>query len=166
VTVISSEKDVNALTLTFVAEFAAPIDRVWQVWADPRKLERWWGPPSWPATFERYEFKPGGDVRYHMTGPDGTKPRGWWAFTDVEEPRRLEFDAGFSDDNGDPVDPADSNHFAVSLEATGAGTRMTTVSVFRSAEQLERVAEMGMQEGLVQAMGQIDAILAGNGVQG
>ena len=49
-TVIDVQKDTTALTLTFVAEFDAPVDRVWQLWADPRKLERWWGPPEWPPS--------------------------------------------------------------------------------------------------------------------
>jgi uncharacterized protein YndB with AHSA1/START domain len=150
--VISSEKDVNALTLTFVAEFPAPAERVWRVWSDPRLLERWWGPPTWPATVDRFEFKPGGDVRYHMTGP----------VTEVDEPRRLEFDDGFADDAGEPVDPEDITHAVVTLEESGSGTRMTTVSTFRSAAQLETLAEMGMEEGMRQAMGQIDAILAEN----
>lgn len=75
-TVVSVTKDVDALTLTFVAEFAASVERVWQVWEDPRKLERWWGPPTWPATFERHDFVVGGRSRYHMTGPEGEKSRG------------------------------------------------------------------------------------------
>ena len=158
-TVVSSIKDVETLTLTFVAEFDAPVDRVWQVWADPRKLERWWGPPTWPATFDRYDFEPGGQVRYYMTGPDGEKAHGWWTITAVEAPHRLEFDDGFADDNGEPVDPKDVTHGVVTLEATGSGTRMTTVSTFVSAEQLERMAAMGMEEGMRLAMGQIDALL-------
>ncbi|MBG0562816.1 SRPBCC family protein [Actinoplanes aureus] len=158
-TVISSTKDVDKLTLTFVAEFDAPVERVWRVWSDPRKLERWWGPPTWPATFERYEFQPGGQVRYFMTGPDGEKAHGWWTITAVEAPHRLEFDDGFADDKGEPVDPKDITHGVVTLEATGSGTRMTTVSTFVSAEQLERMAAMGMEEGMREGMGQIDALL-------
>jgi uncharacterized protein YndB with AHSA1/START domain len=42
-TVIAVERDSVALTLTIMSEFAAPVERVWQVWADPRQLERWWG---------------------------------------------------------------------------------------------------------------------------
>lgn len=76
-TVVSVTKDVDALTLTFVAEFAASVERVWQVWADPRQLERWWGPPTWPATFQRHDFVVGGQSRYHMTGPEGEKSHGW-----------------------------------------------------------------------------------------
>ncbi|MEU4420601.1 SRPBCC domain-containing protein [Actinoplanes sp. NPDC024001] len=158
-TVISSTKDVEKLTLTFVAEFDAPVDRVWQVWADPRKLERWWGPPTWPATFERYEFEPGGQVRYFMTGPDGERAHGWWTITAVDAPHRLEFDDGFADDKGEPVDVKDTTHGVVTLEAAGGRTRMTTVSTFVSAEQLERMAAMGMEEGMRQAQGQIDALL-------
>ena len=44
-------------------------ERVWQLWADPRQLERWWGPPTYPATFTQHDLAPGGHVEYHMTGP-------------------------------------------------------------------------------------------------
>lgn len=34
------QKDLETRTLTITAEFAAPIERVWQVYADPRQLEK------------------------------------------------------------------------------------------------------------------------------
>ena len=58
-TVTTIDKDTEALTLTLVADFAAPIDAVWELWADPRKLERWWGPPTYPATFVSTTSPPG-----------------------------------------------------------------------------------------------------------
>jgi uncharacterized protein YndB with AHSA1/START domain len=160
-TVVSSTKDAQALTLTFVAEFAADPDRVWQVWEDPRQLERWWGPPTWPATFERHEFTVGGQSRYYMTGPEGEKSRGWWTITAIEAPHRLEFDDGFADDAGEPTDSIDPIHAIVTIEAIDGGTRMTTLSRFTSTEHLEQMLEMGMEEGMRLAMGQIDAQLAG-----
>ena len=33
--VTSVDKDFDSLTLTLVADFDAPIERVWQLWADP-----------------------------------------------------------------------------------------------------------------------------------
>lgn len=158
--VISSQKDLQALTLTMVAEFGASVEQVWQVWADPRKLERWWGPPTWPATFDRYEFVPGGQARYHMTGPEGEKARGWWSITLIEAPHRLEFDDGFADDSGEPSGWLGSTHAVVTLDGSGDSTRMTIVSTFTSVEQLEKMAEMGMEEGLRLAIGQIDGLLA------
>jgi uncharacterized protein YndB with AHSA1/START domain len=159
-TVVSSQKDAEALTFTFIAEFDASVERVWQVWEDPRQLERWWGPPSWPATFEQHDFVVGGWSRYHMTGPDGGKVRGWWTITAIEAPRRLEFDDGFADENGEPLDTAAPVHAVVTIESDGAKTRMTTVSTFTNAEQLETMADMGMEEGMRQSLGQIDDVLA------
>ena len=40
--VTSVDKDFESLTLTLVADFDARTERVWQLWADPRQLERWW----------------------------------------------------------------------------------------------------------------------------
>ena len=158
--VVSSEKDLDALTLTFVAEFDAPVERVWQLWRDPRQLERWWGPPGWPATFEQHEFEVGGRSNYYMTGPEGEKPRGWWQITAVDAPNRFEFDDGFSDEDGNPDDTAGAAHGVVTLEAVGDRTRMSIVTTFESAEQLQQMMEMGMEEGMREAMGQIDALLA------
>ena len=86
-TVASVDKDPEHLTLVLVAEFAAPVERVWQLWADPRQLERWWGPPSHPSTVEEHDLAPGGAVTYFMTGPDGETSRGWWRVTAVDPPR-------------------------------------------------------------------------------
>lgn len=158
-TVISSEKDVDALTLTFVAEFDADADRVWQVWENPRRLERWWGPPTWPATFERHEFVVGGEARYYMTGPDGEKAHGWWTIVAIDAPRRLELEDGFADEHGEPDASAEPMRMVVTLEDIARGTRMTVVTTFANTEQLDKDLEMGMEDGMRLAMGQIDALL-------
>ena len=158
-TVLSATTDEQALTLTLVAEFAAPQDRVWQVWSDPRKLERWWGPPSWPATFEEHDLRPGGQARYFMTGPDGTKSRGWWEFLTVDEPNGLSFRDGFADEAGDLNEDMPTMVGTVTLTPTDGGTRMTLTSQFRTLEELQKLVGMGMVEGITSAMGQIDALL-------
>jgi len=159
-TVTSTRKDVEALTLGFVTEFEAPIERVWDLFQDPRKLERWWGPPGWPATFTQYDFVPGGDASYYMTGPDGTRAAGWWQITAIDAPQRLEFDDGFADEEGKRVEEMGAAHGVVTLEGIGAVTRMTITTYFESREQFDKMAEMGMEEGMREALGQIDAILA------
>jgi uncharacterized protein YndB with AHSA1/START domain len=159
-TVISSTKNPEALSFTLIAEFDAGVERVWEIWEDPRQLERWWGPPTWPATFEKHEFTPGGEASYYMTGPDGEKARGWWRITDVQAPTHLEFDDGFADDDGAPVEAMGTTHATVTLEEIGDRTRMTVLSTFESEEQMNQMVEMGMEEGMKEAAGQIDAILA------
>ena len=78
-----------------ISDFDAPVERVWELWTDPRKLERWWGPPSYPATFETHDLVPGGEVRYFMTSPEGEQHAGMWRVTAVDPPVRLQFDDVF-----------------------------------------------------------------------
>src|ERR687895_2709049 len=92
------EHDLDARTLTITAEFAAPVERIWQVYADPRQLEKVWGPPTYPATVVDHDLTPGGRVTYFMTGPEGDQSRGWWRVLTIEAPHHLEFEDGFADD--------------------------------------------------------------------
>jgi uncharacterized protein YndB with AHSA1/START domain len=159
--VVSTTQDAEALTLTMVAELAAPPERAWQVWSDPRQLERWWGPPEWPASFEQHDFVVGGRVTYCMTGPDGEKARGWWQLLVVDEPRLIEFEDGFADESGTPNPDLPTTRARVDLEPIPSGTRMTITSHFATLEQMEQLARMGMVEGLTMSVEQIDALLGG-----
>lgn len=159
-TVIGTTKDPANLTLTIVAEFDANPEQVWTVWEDPRKLERWWGPPSWPATFTRHDFVVGGESRYHMTGPDGETHGGYFQMHAIDRPNRIDFANGLAGADGGPTSamPPMSGH--VIFEAIGTRTRMTAVSRFVDLAQMETMLAMGMAEGMTLAIGQIDALLA------
>jgi uncharacterized protein YndB with AHSA1/START domain len=159
--VTSVDRDFDGLTLTLVADFDAPTERVWQLWADPRQLERWWGPPSHPATVEEHDLTPGGEVTYFMTGPQGERHRGWWRVTSVNPPKSLEFTDGFADQDGTPIADMATTTVQMQLTEHGGGIRMEVRSVFDSREQMEQLVSMGMTEGLQQAVGQMDALLAG-----
>lgn len=159
-TVTTVERDVEGLGLTLIAEFDATVDRVWELWADPRQLERWWGPPGHPATVEEHDLTPGGAVSYLIGGPDGEEHRGWWRISSVGPPTSLDFTDGFADGEGAPI--ADMPITTVSMRLTERDglTRMELRSVFASREAMERLMEMGTDEGLRLAVGQMDALLA------
>jgi uncharacterized protein YndB with AHSA1/START domain len=159
-TVITTTKDSENLTLTLVAAFDTTPDRVWEVWEDPRKLERWWGPPTFPATFTRHDFVVGGESRYFMTGPAGETSRGWWRIEAIDKPRRLDFANGLAGDDGEPAPGVEPMSGYVTFEATDSGTRMTAVTHFIDAVQMQTMLDMGMQDGMTQAIGQIDALLS------
>jgi len=164
-TVTAVHKDADALTMTIDGEFDASPDRVWQLWSDPRQLERWWGPPTYPATFTKHDLAPGSRVEYHMTGPEGDQPKGYWDILETEPPHRLVVRDGFANDDGTPNDDFPTGEMRVTIEQAGAGrTRMSIVSIFPSTEAMEQVLAMGQEQGMIEAMGQIDAILAENAV--
>ncbi|CAN5851555.1 SRPBCC domain-containing protein [soil metagenome] len=160
-TLTAVRKDPEALTMTINAEFDAPPARVWQLWADPRQLERWWGPPTYPATITTHDLRPGSRVEYHMTGPEGDQLRGYWVILEANEPNTLVFRDGFANDDGTPNSDLPTMEARVAIEAIdGRRTRMSIESRFPSAEAMEQVLAMGAEEGMTQAVGQIDAILA------
>lgn len=155
------DKDLDAHTMTVVAEYDAPVERVWQLYADPRQLERFWGPPTWPATVVDHDLRPGGRVTYVMTGPEDEKAGGYWDVLEVEAPRRFVVDDGFADDAGQPNPDLPITRMALELtERAGGGTLMTVESTFASTEAMQQVLAMGMEEGMREAMGQIDDLLA------
>jgi uncharacterized protein YndB with AHSA1/START domain len=160
-TVTAVQKSRDTLTMTINAEFDASAERVWQLWEDPRQLERWWGPPTYPATVDSHDLRPGGRVAYHMTGPTGDRPRGYWDVIETDPPRSLSFRDGFANDDGTPDDAMPRNEARVTIEEIGRGrTRMSIESHFPSIEAMDQVLAMGMEQGITQAVGQIDAILA------
>jgi uncharacterized protein YndB with AHSA1/START domain len=160
-TVTDLRKDVQNLTMTVDSEFAATPERVWQLWADPRQLERWWGPPTYPATVTAHDLRVGGRVEYHMTGPEGDQPRGYWEIVEAEPPHRLVFRDGFAEADGRPNTDMPVNEVRVSIADIGDGqTRMSIESVFPDTAAMEQLLAMGMDEGLKGALEQIDAILA------
>ena len=100
-------------------------------------------------------------MEYHMTGPEGDQPRAYWEVQEVDPPRSLVVRDGFADDDGSPNSEMPTNQIRVTIEELGAGrTRMSIVSTFPSTEAMEQVLAMGMEQGLTEAVGQIDAILA------
>ncbi len=160
-TVTDVHKDLDALSMTISTEWDAPIARVWQLWADPRKLERWWGPPTYPATATEHQLRAGGTVKYFMTGPEGEQFHGYWNVVAVDEPKRLDMRDGFADAEGTPNDEMPATDFTVTFDELPSGaTRMVIESRFPSREAMEQLIAMGMDEGITAAMGQIDAILA------
>jgi len=160
-TVTAVHKDPVALTMTLTAEFDASPERVWDLWADPRQLERWWGPPTYPATFTAHDLTLGSRVEYHMTGPTGDQPHGYWDILEADRPRRLVFRSGLANPDGTPNDGLPANVGSVTIEPIAAGrTRMSIESRYPSSGAMAQFLAMGMQEGLTEAVGQIDAILA------
>lgn len=158
ITTVSS--DPKALTLTVVADYPVTVERLWEAYADPRQLERFWGPVEWPATFTRHDMAVGGESRYYMTGPAGERAHAWFQFLTVEPHRRFEVEDGFAHEDGSRNSEMPTMRMVFSFEKTKTGSRFTAVTQFPSIEAMEQLMQMGMMEGMQSAMGQIDAVLA------
>lgn len=158
--ITSVETDLDALTMTVVADFHASRERLWEAYTDPRQIERFWGPVEWPATFTRHDVYVGGRSAYVMTGPNGERSAGFWEFLAVEHGRFFEVRDGFADEAGEENSAMPSMRMTFVFEDTDRGSRLVTTTHFGSVDQLEQLLGMGMKEGMRSAMSQIDAVLA------
>jgi uncharacterized protein YndB with AHSA1/START domain len=104
--------------------FAASPEVVFAAFAAPERLARWWGPDGFRNTFELFEFRPGGQWRFTMHGPDGTDYPNESSFGPIEPARKV------------VVQHVNHPHFVltITLEPVAAGTRVTWEQVFESAE--------------------------------
>lgn len=153
-------QDLDDLTLTITADFAAPVERIWEVYADARQLERVWGPPTYPATFVDHDLAPGSRSTYFMTSPEGHKHAGFWDITETNEPKEFSFDDGFADLDFVPKPDMPVGKNVFTFTEHDGGTRATYVSTYASADALQKVLDMGIVEGTSSAINQIDALLA------
>lgn len=152
--------DPEALTLTITGEYAVPVERLWDAFADPRQVEKIWGPEGWPATFTRHDMTPGGRSAYYMTGPDGTRVHAFWRILSVEPHRAFVAEDGFAHEDGRPDESMPTMRMTWTFAPTPAGSTFTSVTRFPSTEAMEQLAEMGVMEGLQSALAQIDRVLA------
>jgi uncharacterized protein YndB with AHSA1/START domain len=152
--VTSVNKDPEALTLTVVADFAAPVRRLWDAYFDPRQIERFWSPPSLPTVFVRHDGYPGGRSEWLMTTPDGNVAKLSWIWGAIDEFKSFEA----LDGDGPPIHGP--MRMVFTFEETSTGSRVSTTSYFASSDNYQESIDMDMDEGMRQAMNQMDAVLA------
>jgi uncharacterized protein YndB with AHSA1/START domain len=158
--ITSITSDPEALTITLIGDYPVSVERLWAAWSDPRQLERFWGPPEWPATFTRHDMAVGGRSEYHMTGPDGERSSGYWVFEAIDPGTCIEVTDGFAHEDGSANEEMPNMRMRMSFEATGTGSRLTSITTFPDLATMEQLAEMGMVEGATAALGQMDEVLA------
>jgi uncharacterized protein YndB with AHSA1/START domain len=110
---------------------AAPRATVFEAFADPAHLARWWGPTGFSSTFEVFEFHPGGRWRFVMHGPDGKDYPNESVFLEVVPRERVMLEH-----------LSEGHHFlmTITFEAQGNGTLVRWRQVFDTADHRERIA--------------------------
>lgn len=82
----------NVISLTRV--YDAPLQAVWNAWAQPEAVAQWWGPRGFTLTTHSRDLCTGGHWHYTMHGPDGTDYENTTQYLDVVPGQRLVYDHG------------------------------------------------------------------------
>src|SRR3954469_18324029 len=63
-----------------------PRAQVFRAIAEPQRIARWWGPEGFRNTIDSFDFRPGGEWKFTMHGPDGTDYPNHSRFEAIAEP--------------------------------------------------------------------------------
>ncbi|MCO5192320.1 MAG: SRPBCC domain-containing protein [Anaerolineae bacterium] len=149
--------------LVMTRRFAAPRHLVWQAYTDCAHLSQWWGPTGWTVPHCELDLRPGGKWHYCMKGemPDGSVMESWGlaVYREIVPPERLVYVDAFSDSDGTISADLPQMLITVTFEEIDGQTLLTSITEFDSAEALQTVIDMGMEQGITQTWDRLDAHL-------
>jgi uncharacterized protein YndB with AHSA1/START domain len=135
--------------LVITRVFNAPRELVFKAWTDPTQLSQWWGPRGFTNPVCELDVRPGGAIRIHMRGPDGTVYPMTGVYQEVVEPKRIVFTTTPLDEQGNPLFEVLNT---VTFAEKGGRTVFTVVArvIRATAEASPYLA--GMEEGWAQQL--------------
>lgn len=152
-------KNEQNATLTIERVFPATSRRVWHALTDPAILDQWWAPSPWKTETVFMDFRVGGYWHYAMNGPDGEQHFGRMDYLEIEPEKRFKSSDVFCDAEGNANESLPRQEMNMRIIAEGDETRFVGVVQYASVEDMNKILEMGMQEGLTIAQDQLEALL-------
>lgn len=152
-------KDFNKKTIVVSREFDAPVEKLWQAHTDSAFLDKWWGPSPWRAETKHMDFRPGGYWLYAMVGPDGQRHWSRMNYMSIDTYKSIEIEDEFCDEEGklDAAFPVSRSKFV--FTKTNNGTRVDFELVYTTEADLEKIIDMGFEQGISICLDQLDELL-------
>ena len=152
-------RDLDNRKLTIERRFNAPRNAVWQAYTVPALLDRWWAPMPWKTETVTMDFRVGGHWLYAMNGPAGEQHFGRMDFVAIEPENRYVALDVFADATGATNPDLPQQTFTTSFVDEGATTQVIVVVDYESVADLQKVIEMGIEQGITMAQDQLEEML-------
>jgi PhnB protein len=157
------DKDLANKKITVTRHFKAEPETVWNAWTQREILDQWWAPKPWRAETKKLEFREGGSWLYDMVGPENERHHARVEYTKINASRSFEGTDSFADEKGVVNKDMPQTNWRCVFESSGSGTDVTVTITAKSREALEKMLEMGFEEGFKAALGNLDEYLERNG---
>lgn len=152
-------KDLANKKITVTKQFNAPPQTVWEAWTTKEVLDQWWAPKPWRAETKSMDFKEGGSWLYAMVGPEGERHNATVNYTKIDSPNSFEGTDAFADDQGNVNKSMPQTKWKVDFKKSGSGTQVTATISADSKEALEKLLEMGFEEGFKMGLNNLEEYL-------
>ena len=148
-------------TVNVEREFASDLNTVWDAWTKPELLDQWWAPKPYKAVTKSMDFREGGTWLYYMLSPEDQKH---WCRNDylsIEVKKNFTALDAFCDDKGTVnMDMPRTKWTNTFTKREDNKTLVSIVSTYETLADLEKVIQMGFQEGFTMGLNQLDELLA------
>ncbi|MEZ5346940.1 MAG: SRPBCC domain-containing protein [Pyrinomonadaceae bacterium] len=147
-------------TVKVKREFAASSDNVWAAWTEPELLDKWWAPRPWKSRTKSMDFKEGGKRLYAMVGPEGEEHWAWAEYLSISPKTNFKQIDGFCDSEGTVNEDFPSSVWDVNFSGQNGSTIVYIEIKHESLSDLEKIIEMGFEEGFKTAMEGLDEVFS------
>lgn len=134
--------------------FPVPRERVWAAFTECEHLKHWWGPHGWDLTHCDMDFRVGGRWHYCMSGKgeDGAPMDSWGlqTFGTIAAPQSFTYQDVFSDKDGNPAPGMPVADCQTEFSEIEGGTKVVGRVTYASAEELQAILEMGVEQGITE----------------
>ena len=131
-------------------EFTAPRQLVWDVWTQPKHIEKWFGPKGFDTRVEKFDFKVGGRATYVMVRPDGKEYPGTGVYKEIVPIEKIvttdEFGEGFEESHPDMDLPQGMVTTAL-FDDLSDKTKLTLIISHPTVEDRKKHEAMGVVDG-------------------
>ena len=130
-------------TLSISKTLAAPRERVFNAWTDPKELMRWFGPSEeFTTPIAEIDLRVGGKYRIQMKGPDGEAHTAIGTYREIVAPEKLVFTWSWEGGSGcggsEPIEVGETL-VTVVLQDRGSSTElMLTHELFPDVEARDK----------------------------
>ena len=149
----------KATRMVFVKrEFNAGLSLVWDAFTKQEILDQWWAPKPFTSKTKYMDFKVGGRRFYAMVSPDGQEV-GWQIqdFTSISPKTNFKYFSVFADKDENPQLPG--SNWDLNFSEQNGITKVSISIHNESLERMEKLLEMGFEEGFTAALNDLEQLL-------
>ena len=144
-------------TVFITREFDADLSLVWDAFTKPEILDQWVAPKPWTSKTKFMDFKVGGRRFYAMVSPEGHEHWSIQKYTSISPKTNFKMFNAFADNDENPELPGSDWDYTFSEQD---GKTKVSITIYNeSLARMEKMIEMGFQEGFTMTLNYLENLL-------